>query len=70
MNTGIFIGIDILLLLLLGIIIHNVRQKKNLELSVHLNMVLFMMIFIELLFFTYMFLHDVPLCAVSRNLFC
>jgi hypothetical protein len=70
MKLHIFILIEFIFLLMLALIIYNAEVRNNLELSLGLNKIIFIVSIIKLLYLAYSFNNKMTMCQLSNKLFC
>lgn len=70
MHAAIMAFIEFFIALLLGIIVVNVAEKKNLRLSLHLNLVILVIVVMKLFYLLYLAFHNMSLCEATRQLYC
>ena len=55
---------------MLALIIYNAEVRNNLELSLGLNKIIFIVSIIKLLYLAYSFNYKMTMCQLSNQLFC
>ena len=56
--------------MLIALIIYYAEVKKNLQLSLGLNKIIFLICFFNVLFISYNIKENVTICGLSKKIFC
>ena len=70
MKLYIFILIEFFFLLMLALIIYNAQVKKNLQLSLGINKIIFILCIIKLGYLLCSFKRNLTICDLSKELYC
>jgi len=70
MKLYIFILIEIIFLMMIGLIIYHSEQSKSLKLSIGLNKIIFIIGLIKLTGFIYVFNKNMKMCDLANEIWC
>ena len=62
--------IELFFVLLLIIIIKNIKEKKNLDLSLNFNYIILFFAVLKLFIFSYMSFNGITMCQLSKQIYC
>ncbi len=70
MHPALLALIEFVIILLVVVIIYNSYKGKNLQLAMHLNLVILLVAIIKFCFLLYISFIGAPLCSVAQSLYC
>jgi len=70
MKLYLFILIEIIFLMMIGLIIYHAQYGKNLQLSLGLNKIILIIGVIKLVYLTHSFNRNMSICDLSKELYC
>ena len=70
MKLYVFILIEVIFLMMIGLIIYHSEKSRNLTLSVGLNKIIFIIGLIKLTCFIYVFNKNMKMCDLANEIWC
>ena len=70
MKLYIFILIEIIFLMMIGLIIYHAEKSKNLKLNINFNKIIFIISIIKLTFFVWVFNKNITMCNLANEIWC
>jgi hypothetical protein len=70
MKLYIFILIELIFLMMIGLIIYHSEKSRNLKLSIGLNKIIFIIGLIKLTGFIYVFNKNMKMCDLANEIWC
>ena len=70
MKLYLFLLIEVIFLMLIGLIIYHSERGKNLKLSLGLNKIILVIGVIKLVYLTHSLKRNMSVCDLSRELYC
>ena len=70
MKLYLFLIYEVVFLMLIGLIIYYAEIRRNLQLSLGLNKIIFVLCIFNVFFISYYIKQDLTICDLSKDLFC
>uniref|UniRef100_A0A6C0FC23 Uncharacterized protein n=1 Tax=viral metagenome TaxID=1070528 RepID=A0A6C0FC23_9ZZZZ len=70
MKLYIFIFIEVIFLMMVGLIIYHAEKTRNLQLSLGFNKIIFIIATIKLVWFVWAFNKNMNMCNFAKEIYC